>query len=142
MTDTNGEFLVWRPEFNLGIEEIDLQHRYFLRLINRLHRAMQSGDDHATQVALLRELNAYVKFHFISEENMMRFASYDQLTEHQRHHYELIDQLNAKESGLSVRYNEQQAQAVVEFLVRWFTIHTTGEDKAFADFLRRQQQVC
>ena len=117
MDDVTRELLAWSPEFELGIEEIDLQHHYFLSLINRLHHALRSGDNHANQVALLKELNAYVKFHFISEENMMRFADYDQLLEHQRHHYELIDQLNAKESGLTVRYNSDAAQEVVEFLV-------------------------
>ena len=106
----------------------------FDRTITPCHRRLND----TTQVALLKELNAYVKFHFISEENMMRFAGYDLLSEHQRHHYELIDQLNAKESGLNVRYNADEAHAVVDFLVHWFTAHTTGEDKQFAEFLHRQ----
>ncbi len=138
MSDTSKDILAWVPEFELGVEEIDLQHHYFLNLINRLEHALQHGDDHQKQVALLRELNAYVKFHFISEENMMRFANYDRLLEHQKHHYELIDKLNARESGLNVRYNAEEAHAVVEFLVEWFTAHTTGEDLQFAEFLRHR----
>jgi hemerythrin len=139
MDDVTRDLLAWTPEFDLGNEEIDLQHHYFLNLINRLHHALRSGGNHENQVALLKELNAYVKFHFISEENMMRFANYDRLFEHQRHHYELIDQLNARESGLTVRYNSEEADEVVAFLVNWFKDHTTGEDKQFAEFLHRQR---
>lgn len=141
MSDASRELLAWVPEFDLGVEEIDLQHKYFLMMINRLAHAFQHSDNHQYQVALLRELNAYVKFHFISEENMMRHAGYDKLTEHQGHHYDLIDRLNARESGLTQRYNAQEAAAVVEFLVRWFTEHTTREDKAFADFLHHQSSL-
>lgn len=138
MSDNHKELLAWLPDFDLGIEEIDLQHHYFLTLINRLHRELQSSDQHEYQVALLRELNAYVTFHFISEENMMRRSGYDHLNEHQRHHYKLIDQLNAKEAGLNQRYDREEARAVVEFLVHWFKAHTTGEDKQFAEFLHQQ----
>lgn len=132
------ELLSWSSEFELGVEEIDLQHHYFLTLINRLYHALQSDGDRERQVALLKELNAYVKFHFISEENMMRFSHYDRFTEHQRHHYELIDQLNVREAGLNTRYDRDEAEKVVEFLVHWFKEHTTGEDKQFSEFLHRQ----
>ncbi len=141
MNNDTSDLLEWVPEFDLGIEEIDLQHHYFMSLINRLNRALQSGDEHTKQVALLRELNAYVKFHFISEENMMRFADYEHLADHQRHHYELIDRLNARESGLNVRYNRDEAHKVVEFLMQWFKEHTTGEDRQFADYLHQQRSA-
>ncbi len=132
------DLLTWSADYELGVEEIDLQHRYFLSLINRLHHELQNSGNHEHQVALFSELNAYAKFHFISEENMMLFAGYDQLAEHQRHHYELIDQLNAKESGLNVRYDAEEAKAVVDFLVHWFKAHTTAEDRQFAEFLQQR----
>ena len=132
------DLLTWSDDYELGMEEIDLQHRYFLSLINRLHHELQSSDNHEYQVALFRELNAYAKFHFISEENIMRHSDYGHLSEHQRHHYELIDQLNAKESGLTLRYNPDEAREVVEFLVHWFKAHTMAEDRQFVEYLRQQ----
>lgn len=139
MGERGKPLLEWSSEYELGVGEIDLQHRYFMMLINRLYQALQSGDDYAFQVALLKELNAYVKFHFISEENMMRQAGYAHLAEHHRHHIELIDKLNGKESILTVRYNADDARVVIEFLVQWFNEHTTGEDLRFAEYLNQQR---
>ena len=138
MDESGKPLLEWSSEFELGVEEIDLQHRYFLMLINRLHQALLGGENHAFQVSLLKELNAYAKFHFISEENMMRQAEYAHLAEHQRHHVALIDRLNGKESILAVRYSADDARLVIEFLVEWFKEHTAGEDLRFAEFLHRQ----
>ncbi len=141
MEKARDELLSWDCKYELGVEEIDLQHRYFLTLINRLYHELCNSDNHNVQVALFKELNAYAKFHFISEENMMLAASYDRLDEHRSHHFNLIDQLNARESGLNVRYNAEEAQAILDFLVNWFLEHTAAEDKEFAQFLQHQQAI-
>lgn len=125
----------WSTRFELGVEDIDFQHRYFANLINRLAAELATTDDDPHRRALLSELNAYATFHFISEENMMRRAGFPLLDQHRRHHRELIDELNAREGLLLLRKSTQAADDVMRFLIAWFTAHTTGEDRKFADFL-------
>ncbi len=130
-----GVHIEWNASFLLGIDDIDFQHRYFANLINRLGEELTTSDDDAHRRALLSELNAYAGFHFISEENMMRRAGFPLLEQHRRHHRELIDELSAREGLLLLRKSAQAADDVMQFLVAWFTAHTTGEDRKFADFV-------
>lgn len=131
--------LEWKSDYVLGIEDIDFQHHFFLNLINRLSKEFEATDDLVYRAALLSELNAYVRFHFISEENMMRRADYPDFEAHRRHHRELIDILSYKENLLEINLSEKESEDIINFLVDWFFCHTACEDKLFADFLREKE---
>ena len=94
--------------------------------------------DQTDRSALIAELNAYARFHFISEENMMAKANYPQLEDHRKHHLDLISKLNSREAMLQLEKSDKSAQHIVDFLVSWFVNHTTGEDRLFADFYHQQ----
>ena len=127
----------WKENYDLGIEDIDLQHHFFLNLINRLSDELRMTTNPSRRTALISELNAYARFHFISEENMMAKANYPELDVHRRHHLELISQLNSKEAMLQLEKTDQRAEDIVDFLLAWFVNHTTGEDRLFADYFHR-----
>ena len=128
----------WKSDYDLGIEDIDFQHHYFLNLINRLSDELKMTTDSRRRSALIAELNAYARFHFLSEENMMAKAGYPDLQKHRRHHLDLISQLNSREAMLKQEKSDQRVEDVVDFLVDWFINHTIGEDRLFADFYHRQ----
>ncbi|MCB1956693.1 MAG: bacteriohemerythrin [Rhodocyclaceae bacterium] len=123
----------WSPRFELGIPEVDLQHHYFADLINRLLEELGTADTRY-QKRLIRELDAYARFHFISEENLMFRAGYPQLDEHARHHFALIDELNVRETRFA--HGQIAATDITDFLIAWFLHHTAREDRSFADFLQ------
>ncbi len=129
------EQIIWDRRFEIGVQEIDLQHRYFFDLINRLSIELGQNDNHQYQLDLLRELNAYARFHFISEENMMAKAGYPSLEGHRRHHLTILDKLTAKEWKLHSQPSPEAIGNMVTFLIEWFLTHTTREDKRFAGFL-------
>ena len=89
------------------------------------------------QQRLFVELNAYAKFHFISEENLMFRHKYPGLQAHELQHRTLIDQLSAKQGLFGLK--RLAAGEVIGFLQSWFIGHTTHEDRLFADFLRQQR---
>ena len=119
----------WKSEYALGIEDIDFQHHYFLNLINRLSDELKMATDQNRRSALIAELNAYARFHFVSEENMMAKAGYPELENHRQHHFDLISQL---------KKTDERAEDIVKFLIEWFVGHTTGEDRLFAEYFHRQ----
>lgn len=131
--------IAWESKFELGVDDIDFQHHYFLDLVNRIAGELGEGENHGYQDALLAELAAYARFHFISEENMMLRAGFPGQEEHRRRHLELIDQLSVKVNFFKLGHSEEKARELVEFLVQWFIGHTTNEDQRFADFLKRQE---
>lgn len=130
-------YIEWRPDYEIGVEDIDLQHRYFVVLLNRFMDEISSTDTQYRE-ALIAELNAYARFHFISEENTMKRANYPMLREHKNSHRELMDQLSSKQHRVLMENTELANNALIDFLVAWFLQHTKMEDQLFAEFLHEQ----
>ncbi|MGE0483718.1 MAG: bacteriohemerythrin [Gammaproteobacteria bacterium] len=125
----------WEERFEIGIEDIDLQHHFFLNLINRLAGELTSARDEERRAAVLAELNAYARFHFLSEENMMQRDSYPEFARHRRLHDDLIDSLSAREHEVILADDAAAVDDIVRFLVDWFVHHTAGDDRLYADFV-------
>lgn len=125
----------WSASYELGIEDVDLQHRFFFNLINRLALELQQAKDMQYRTDLINELNAYAKFHFISEENMMRKARYPDFLQHKAQHVELIEQLSSKENMLFLTDGAVEAEAVIRFLGEWFLQHTRNVDRKFCQYV-------
>jgi hemerythrin len=134
-------FIPWQESYMLGIQDIDFQHHYFLNLINRLIADLRQHEDPSVVTSLVSELNAYARFHFISEENMMLRAGYPRIDEHKLHHRQLLDQLSLKQLRLDVRQSEEALNEIIDFLVDWFVHHSNSEDRQFADYLREHAAV-
>ena len=133
MTDHLG---TWETCYELGIEDIDLQHHFFFNLINRLAKELLQANDAEYRGALINELNAYAKFHFISEENMMRKSAYPHFLHHQDLHVELIEQLSTRGSMLLLPDVQGAVESIITFLGEWFLQHTREVDRNFVRYLR------
>ncbi len=134
------DYIEWKPEYALGIEDIDNQHKFFINLINRLSGELRDVNckDHAS--AIIKELNAYAHFHFISEENLMRNAGYPMLKEHKVLHLKLLDKLSTEELVLDFEFTKQRAEEIIEFLSHWFLYHTVNEDRVYADYIHSKDE--
>ena len=86
----------WKVEYDTGVTEIDLQHRFFLALIKRLNTELAICTDLRYRERLLDELAKYAVFHFTSEENLMIKFGYPDFDRHHRLHLDLIDELDRK----------------------------------------------
>jgi hemerythrin len=109
--------LHWKDEYETGVEEIDLQHRYFMALINRMYSEFKAAIHDEYRDRLFDELGRYAAFHFLSEENLMIKFGYPDLDRHHAMHRHLIDEL-------SWRAQSKAYDALFEFLVAWFVDHT------------------
>lgn len=131
--------ILWIPDFETGVEEIDLQHHYFVDLINRLSRLLPRTEDRAYQARLLSELIKYAQFHFVSEENIMYSIGYEGLEQHKNLHFDLLNILNAK-IGM-FQQDMAEADEVIGFLREWFVMHTLAEDKKVSALLKSRTDV-
>ncbi len=132
----------WSNKYELGIEDIDLQHHYFLNLINKISDLLKDSNHKDYKIRLITELNAYARFHFISEENMMLASGYPEWAEHKRLHRHLLEDLSGKESQIGLHpSSDSDLEDIVDFLANWFSTHTLEEDKKFAEFFHSQQQL-
>ena len=131
----------WNQKYDLGVEDIDLQHHFFLNLINRLSKDLLTSNNPDYQLSLISELNAYASFHFISEENMMRREGYPELEIHRQHHLNIIENLCVAGNQFRLEPSKEELKKIIHFLVNWFIHHTSQEDKLFADYLHQKNHA-
>lgn len=129
-------FFKWKDSFNIGIEELDHQHKTFLELLNECYESV-SADKHAgIDSAMIEKLRQYATMHFHREEAMLRFASYPDM-EHQQEQHKYFEskirELEAeREAGKS-----RIVESVFEFLRDWFLNHILQEDKKFVPLIKQ-----
>lgn len=122
--------LHWKSHYDCGIPEIDLQHRYFLQLINRVSIELNTSSDANYRARLLQEVAKYAQFHFISEENLMLKFGYPEFDQHRQLHIALMNELSWR--------SQKSVDDLLEFLVGWFINHTVEKDHDFGNFIRCQ----
>lgn len=117
----------WEPDFETGNEYVDLQHRYFVDLINRVGINFRETDDAAYKQKLISELRKYADFHFTSEENIATSCNLPGVSAHHQRHQELLGEFNRHAENL--KKGSQSVDEFLGFLTNWFIGHTVYEDQ-------------
>ncbi len=127
--------LVWKDEFNIGIDAIDKEHQRLFSIINRLfvlrHEEQKSGKACEEGIRYFYE---HAIRHFTDEENYMELIGYKNLKIHKRIHKDFRDRTLPVLEGELKRSN-YSPEAVDHFLavcVGWLIGHTMTEDRAIA----------
>ena len=119
--------LEWGPEFETGNEYVDLQHRYFVDLINRVGINFRETDDAAYKEKLISELGKYADFHFTSEENIATASKLPGVSAHHHRHQELLGEF--KHLAVELKEGKKTVDEFLGFLTDWFIGHTVYEDQ-------------
>ena len=119
--------LEWESNYETGNEYVDLQHRYFVDLINRVGVFFKETDDDAYKEKLISELRKYADFHFTSEENIATSIGLTGIAAHHHRHLELLEEFNHHAADL--RRGSIKVDQFIDFLTDWFIGHTVYEDQ-------------
>lgn len=79
----------WRPEYEIGHEMIDNDHRKLLELANRVGEAINARDAKRA-VALMQHFVEVARTHFTREEALMRDIKFERFDAHVRYHQVLL----------------------------------------------------
>ncbi|MCI8586262.1 MAG: response regulator [Lachnospiraceae bacterium] len=125
--------LVWKDEFNIGVEAIDKEHQRLFSIINRLFtlRKEEQKSGKACEEGI-RFFYEHAIRHFTDEENYMELIGYKNLKMHKRIHKDFRDRTLPVLEGELKRTN-YSPEAVDHFLAvcaGWLIGHTTTEDLA------------
>lgn len=130
-------FMSWRQDYEVGVAQIDREHRYLFDLVNACHDShVRDGSAMALQQVLSR-LVAYAEEHFQNEERLMQDGAFPRWQAHHALHEALFDaifELNEKRAAGTARAGME----TLSFLKRWLLDHILKEDMEFADFLHRK----
>ena len=128
------DIVCWQKSYSVGSEQIDNEHKVFVEIIGRIHDAVLKEKSINDIKRLIRELETYAVFHFVSEENIMIDSEFPGVEEHKKEHKELLKTLDNKIKKIASR--EEDPNTLVYFLINWFVEHTTNRDLKLAKHLR------
>ena len=127
-------FFKWMPEYSVGIDEIDAQHRKLVNILNRLFIAVSKREGDQVIAGVLDALTDYTRTHFALEEQLLHLAQYAELEAHMKEHHKLLEKLHA----LCRKHLEEEKPIYFEmlsFLKAWLKEHIQGEDAKYSTAL-------
>jgi hemerythrin len=116
------------------VDEIDTQHRDFVKLINRIQMAHTERYSSDLKNRMAWELWNYAQYHFFSEENLMMLIKYPDLALQQEEHQKLLDLLRGKVK--EVEKGQGDLTSLIEFVFHWFKNHTLQLDKKIGEYMQ------
>ena len=128
------QFLEWKDEYNIGIKEIDIQHRGIFDMISKLFKTRQYEPEGKFFFLTLDKLQEYAKIHFLTEERYMREAEYPRLIEHQQLHEEFLTEIEKLMRDLEKKDQETE-NMILDYLKNWYMSHILGIDRDYEKVL-------
>ena len=134
-------FLIWDDRYSVGIPLVDSQHKRLIEMANELYDACRLNDNFA-EIQFKQTVHgavAYVRYHFSTEEQVMKRTSYPEYAAHKKAHEDFILELlkNVKdfETGKKfVPYN------FVKFLKQWVLSHVALIDSKMGHYIVELQK--
>lgn len=118
--------------YDLGVEEMDGNHREFLALLEALRDA---GDEDF--IFLFQKLVDHTRLHFAEEGRLMRLCKFPALAEHEGEHFRVLGDLMQFNRSVK-RGRLPLARAYARSgLNEWFDLHLATMDQALATHLKR-----
>jgi hemerythrin len=134
-------FLEWLDDWCLGVETIDRQHEHLVGVLNTLAESIAPtssvAEDKVDVFGLVSQLLEMTRQHFRLEEAVMQEHHYPQLIEHHREHIMLLAELQAFIRDVEEGVRQFDYEALVS-LKHWLINHVIDSDKAFANYLDKQ----
>ena len=128
---------LWKKSYNIGVPEVDAQHRRLVGMINELSDAMMDRHGQRTVPHILTELTDYIQLHFETEESYMQENQYPGIHQHKQMHIDLTRKvLDFREKAREGQ--EVKAKELLDFLCSWLKNHIMVEDKDFGAFILKK----
>jgi hemerythrin len=125
------EFVCWKEEFELGVDRLDAEHRFFFELLNELFAAVVRGRGEEQTTAILRRLAAYADMHFAGEERALAETGCPCLPLQQVQHAMFLRNLR------TIGESTVRSRAMLDFMRDWFVLHILETDRRCVPWLGR-----
>ena len=123
----------WAKKFETGHERLDLEHRVMFDLINLFQSKVKQGESLENVELVVRKIILCAKHHFEWEEKLMSEVKFPGIETHVHLHKMLLASLKDMIQELSFGY--LPPENLLQFLITWFTIHTSQEDIELVSYL-------
>lgn len=121
-------YIEWTPALDIGVREIDEQHRRLVGLINSLHEAGATGG--TGSAGILGELAAYAATHFALEEGYFERFGYAEAAPHKAEHAAFAARVEAFRADFVAGKTGLDAE-LLAYLRSWLTAHISFKDRKY-----------
>ena len=121
----------WQKEYELGIPEIDFQHRKYVTTVGELEQAIAAGRSAEFLDSLFSEIGAYMTIHFATEERYFdRFGCYPEAQQHRHAHRKFAEGIAKLQADFTADPARLSAE-VASILRQWLLDHIILMDKGY-----------
>ncbi len=125
----------WNNKMSVGIDQIDIQHKKLVQIINNLHDALKNDSFEEVLRPVFMELIDYTKTHFSTEEDIMEKAGYKDLEHHRKQHTMFVAKM-MKMKNRCYQGKEEISVELISFLSSWIIGHILHSDKDYVETVR------
>ena len=115
-------FLEWNESYEVGIKDIDFQHKKLFELVNKLHNSLNNGYSRREIEVIINALSSYFDYHFTEEESFLKRINYPDMA----NYYQSAAELNDKLQTLKAQFTKSRAGSplmFLSFLKNWLGEH-------------------
>lgn len=126
----NPHHLEWIPEYSVGVEELDAQHKRLVEIINHLMDVISDVPKEEDVKQIIGDIVRYKAEHFATEEKYFHEFNYEDTAAHEAKHREFntqVETIQRQYEGDTMGF----AFAIVDFLGDWLIGHLMGMDKKY-----------
>ncbi|MBE6348802.1 MAG: hemerythrin family protein [Spirochaetaceae bacterium] len=129
----------WNEIYELGIPEIDLQHKKLISISNELYDVATKGDVNLkiTMSKILKNLTDYTVYHFTSEEEFMKKYGYQGAPMHKIAHDNFVAEVTQQIKNLS-EGSQEDVLLFYDYIANWILAHIAKADKIWATFVKEK----
>ena len=125
---------------DLGISDIDRQHRMLVDYINDLHSAMSNHRSARELLDILHKLRDYTSTHFRDEEKHFVHTDYPLVKDHLKIHREFEAKVDEVERGIK-EGTVTLSMDLLSFLKDWLVQHIMGMDTQYAPYVKKSSKA-
>lgn len=130
-------FMEWTPALELGIQQIDSQHKKLVDMMNELHAAMKEGRGAQKGPVIIKKLVDYTEYHFGDEEKFQQSFNYTDFANHKKVHISITAKLRGLEERANAGSTTVQSE-LLRFMRDWLVGHIQQTDKQYADEFKKK----
>ncbi|SHI37355.1 hemerythrin [Thermoclostridium caenicola] len=133
--------MLWKDQYELGVPQIDAQHKELFRRVESFLQVLRSGGNWEEKVPKLNEtlefMKRYVVEHFHDEEEYQRSINYPGYEAHKQIHNGMVIYVQEVTKQYEASGNKEDLmQQFGGRLLAWLINHVAAEDQRIADYAK------
>jgi len=123
----------WNKDFSVGNNEMDIQHKRLIEIINELFIHFNKGNAQEVSLQILDKMVSYSTFHLDAEEKHLEKIDFPYIDEHKAMHEIYKKKINLFRNKIGLG-SEHVHYEIFNYLKDWWTNHILEEDMKYFDY--------